>query len=96
MMNFKNALKKYSERIDNPRTEYDWITRDPEQVEAFLADEKCAFIPKKDLFLSLLHGLTLITDPDQIKKMNREIRLPVLDQLSRNCLRAIHFWEKRK
>ncbi len=69
---YKNALKKYSERIDNPRTEYDWITRDPEQVEAFLADEKCAFIPKKDLFLSLLHGLTLITDPDQIKKMNRE------------------------
>ena len=73
---FKNVLKKYSERIDSPRTEYDWISRDPEQVDAFLFDIRCAFLPKKELFLDLLSGLTVITDPDQIEKMNKEI--PIL------------------
>ena len=73
---FSQALKKCLERIDNPRTEYDWISRDPEQVDAFLSDAKCAFPARKELFLDLLHGLSLITDPDQIVRMNKST--PVL------------------
>ena len=39
-------------------------------------DSRCAFLPKKELFLDLLSGLTVITDPGQIEKMNKEI--PIL------------------
>lgn len=37
------AFGSYQKKIENPRTEKDWLTRDPEIVDKYLADKFCMF-----------------------------------------------------
>ena len=39
----KIAFGKYNVRIDDLRTEFDWLTRDDYVVDAYINDEKCGF-----------------------------------------------------
>ena len=40
----KLGFGRNNERIENCRTEYDWISRDEEIVEKYAADELCTFV----------------------------------------------------
>ena len=40
----KVAFGSYNKRIPEPRTDCDWLTRDEDIVDAYIADEKCGFI----------------------------------------------------
>ena len=37
------AFHAYNKRINNPRTRFDWLTKDTEKVDAYIADENCGF-----------------------------------------------------
>ena len=39
----KIVFGAYNKKIDEPRTEYDWLTRDESIVDAYIADELCGF-----------------------------------------------------
>ncbi len=72
----------YSERINHlvfgaynrpfapNRTAYDWISANPDNVDAYLADPLCGGRATLALFADLLEGIALVTDPRQIRKMN--------------------------
>ncbi|MBQ3841526.1 MAG: lysophospholipase [Ruminiclostridium sp.] len=70
------AFGSYTKRYDDPRTPYDWLSRDPEIVNAYIEDPQCGFIPSVGLFRDMMSGIMFITDPANIAKMNKE--LPVL------------------
>lgn len=40
----KLAFSKYLERIDNPRTNNDWLTRDEAIVDKYNADKYCTYM----------------------------------------------------
>ncbi len=66
----------YNRRIPNCRTPSDWLTRDHDIVEKYMADTVCGFVPSVGLFADMLHGLKYIGSKKNIAKMRKN--LPVL------------------
>lgn len=72
----KIGFSVYLKRIENPRTKFDWLTRDEKIVDAFAADSRCNFIFTVNGFSTLME---LVKRAQNVKKMG-EIpkKLPLL------------------
>ena len=66
----------YNAKIENPRTDNDWISRDEDWVDAYNADPLCGFIPTAGLVREMLDGVIYIQDRKNLARMKKE--LPVL------------------
>lgn len=66
------AFGAYCDRIKDPRTPFDWLSRDSEQVDKYLADPNCGFIGKLSLYRDMMGGIKYITNQKNIEKMNKE------------------------
>ena len=49
----KLAFGKYNDRIENRRTDTDWLSRDPERVDRYRKDPMCGFVFTVNGFLTL-------------------------------------------
>lgn len=58
------------------RTPYDWLTRDTEEVDAYVADPYCGFPLKVGGYRELFRGLLLLTRLERLEKVPKH--LPVL------------------
>ena len=50
----------YNKRIKDPKTPYDWVSRDPTVVTKYMQDEYCGFLGTCGLFIDLMYGLNYI------------------------------------
>ena len=66
------AFGSYCKKIENPRTPFDWLSRDPETVDRYIADPLCGFVCKCSLYRDMMKGLKYLTDPKNIGQMNRD------------------------
>lgn len=66
------AFGAYCDKIDNPRTPYDWLSRDAQQVDRYISDPDCGFICKISLYRDMMGGLKYITSRKNIEMMNKE------------------------
>lgn len=66
----------YNRRVEHPRTEFDWLTRDSAVVDAYCQDPLCGFVASAGLLRDLMKGIRYVEEPENLKAMNRE--LPVL------------------
>ncbi len=66
------AFGSYCKRIDNPRTPYDWLSRDPETVDRYIADPLCGFVCKCSLYRDMMGGLKFLTKQSNIDRMNKD------------------------
>lgn len=66
------AFGSYCKKIDNPVTEFDWLSRDPVTVEKYIADPLCGFVCKCSLYRDMMGGLKFLTNQRNIDRMNKE------------------------
>ena len=66
------AFGSYLSKIENPRTKFDWLSRDAEQVDKYIADPLCGFVGKIGLYRDMMQGIKFITDKKNIAQMNKE------------------------
>ena len=66
------AFGTYLNKIENPRTKFDWLSRDTEQVDKYIADPLCGFVGKIGLYHDMMQGIKFITDKKNIAQMNKE------------------------
>ena len=66
------AFGSYLSKIENPRTKFDWLSRDAEQVDKYIADPFCGFVGKIGLYRDMMQGIKFITDKKNIAQMNKE------------------------
>ena len=66
------AFGTYLSKIENPRTKFDWLSRDTEQVDKYIADPLCGFVGKIGLYRDMMQGIKFITDKKNIAQMNKE------------------------
>jgi alpha-beta hydrolase superfamily lysophospholipase len=50
----------YNKRIKDPKTPYDWVSRDVDSVTKYVQDEYCGFLGTCGLFIDLMSGLKYI------------------------------------
>lgn len=66
----------YNKAFKPNRTDCDWISSDPEVVDAYCQDPGCQFLPCVSLYRDMLGGLRFIGDPDNLALMDKST--PVL------------------
>lgn len=65
----------YNKRIADPKTFYDWLSRDEAEVAKYVADPFCGFIPTAAFFLDLLTGLQRIHDDGLVARIPKNLPL---------------------
>ena len=66
------AFGSYCKKIPNPRTPFDWLSRDPAQVDKYIADPLCGFVARVSLYRDMMNGIKIITDQKNIDKMSKD------------------------
>lgn len=66
------AFGSYTKRIDNPRTPFDWLSVNEENVDKYIADPLCGFIAKVSLYRDMMGGIKFLTNQKNIDKMNKD------------------------
>jgi alpha-beta hydrolase superfamily lysophospholipase len=72
----KLSFGAYNKGIKNPRTKFDWLSRDGQEVQKYLDDPHCGMVCSSGFFFDLLTGLQMIHDPKLIEGIPKN--LPIL------------------
>ena len=66
------AFGSYCKKIDNPRTPFDWLSTNEENVDRYIADPLCGFVAKRSMYRDMMGGLKFLTKQSNIDKMNKD------------------------
>lgn len=67
------AFGTYNQYFEPARTDYDWLTRDCDAVDKYIADPLCGFTATARLYADMMTGLLKITDKKNIDKVNKDL-----------------------
>ncbi len=70
------AFKQYNKKYDNPKTQYDWLSRDEDEVQKYIDDPLCGFTFSVDGMRVVTDLLTLANSDNCIKWTRKD--LPIL------------------
>lgn len=70
------AFGSYNARVEHPRTDYDWLTRDKAVVDQYIAHPMCGFVAAAGLMRDMMQGIRWIQQSTNLAAMNKS--LPVL------------------
>ena len=82
------AFGSYNKGYANPRTDFDWLSRDTEHVDKYIADPLCGFVPTVSLFRDMMSGIKFVTNQANIDKMSKET--PVYFMYNAFCKAGLH------
>ncbi len=63
----------YNKRVEHPRTDFDWLTRDPRIVDAYIAHPLCGFTASAGLLRDMSAGLAYISRKENLAAMNQDL-----------------------
>jgi alpha-beta hydrolase superfamily lysophospholipase len=72
------TFESFNRQFEHPRTAYDWLSRDPAEVDQYIADPYCGFQCSNQLWWDVLTGLTEICTPARIARMPKSLPVYVL------------------
>jgi len=72
----KQAFGAFNKRFEPARTDFDWLSRDAAEVDQYVADPACGFLPSAGLWHDLLGGLLIIGKKRKVQKIPAD--LPIL------------------
>ncbi|MCT4685859.1 alpha/beta hydrolase [Vallitalea sp.] len=70
------SFGSFNKKFAPNKTEYDWLSRDEQQVKKYVDDEKCGFMCTSRFYVDLLEGLSNISKKRNILKTPKN--LPIL------------------
>jgi alpha-beta hydrolase superfamily lysophospholipase len=72
------TFEKFNARFPSPRTDFDWLSRDPAEVDKYIQDELCGFDCSTQLWWDLLGGMAEICTPSFIARMPKKLPIYVM------------------
>lgn len=67
------AFGKYNDGFDTTRTISDWLSRDEAEVDKYIADPLCGYIPSAGLFHDMMCGIEFISKPRNLQRMKKDL-----------------------
>lgn len=67
------AFGTYNNKIEDPRTIADWLTRDEKIVDTYIADPLCGFRASAGLMGDMMDGFRYIQDSKNLGAMNKDL-----------------------
>lgn len=68
----KLTFGEYNKPFEPARTEFDWLSRDPGEVDKYVADPLMGFAVSTQTWLDLLNGLDRISKPSNVAKVPKD------------------------
>ena len=59
------------------RTEFDWLSRDPKEVDAYIADPLCGFSFTNQLAIDVLDALPALSAPERLARIRKDLPIYV-------------------
>ncbi|MET0341612.1 MAG: alpha/beta hydrolase [Polyangiales bacterium] len=72
------TFDQYNRRVDHPRTEFDWLSRDPAEVDAYAADPLCGFMCSAQLYRDMFGGMLRAFGPDALRGVPKTLPVYIL------------------
>lgn len=69
----KLSFGSFNKGIKNPRTKFDWLSRDENSVDKYIDDKYCGGIFSSGFFLDLFQGIKKINKKDNIRNISSEL-----------------------
>ncbi len=66
------AFGSYTKGYAEVRTPFDWLNRNPDEVDKYINDPLCGFIAKVSLFRDMMGGIKFIQKSSNAAKMNKD------------------------
>lgn len=63
----------YNKKVEHPRTEFDWLTRDAKIVDAYIAHPMCGFTASAGLLRDMMTGIRYIEQPKNLAAMRKDL-----------------------
>ena len=63
------SFDDFNKRFKPNRTEFDWISRDPDEVDKYVADPLCGFSCTVQSWIALLDSLPRLTSPEVVRRI---------------------------
>ena len=63
----------YNGKVEHPRTDYDWLTRDAKIVDDYIAHPLCGFTASAGLLRDMMKGIAYIEQPENLWKMRKDL-----------------------
>ena len=63
----------YNNKIEHPRTEFDWLSRDKAIVDAYIAHPLCGFTASAGLLREMMRGIYHIQQKENLAKMRKDL-----------------------
>ncbi len=67
------AFGGYNKKFEPSRTSYDWLTKDNEKVDAYMADERSHFIFTLNAYHNMLIGISRLHEKRRLDKMPKDL-----------------------
>jgi alpha-beta hydrolase superfamily lysophospholipase len=74
----KLTFDAFNAKIDDPRTTCDWLSRDPFEVDKYLADPLCGFECSTQLFHDMFGGMAEIFSPAELKRLPKQLPIYIM------------------
>ena len=71
----KLSFGEYNKAFAPNRTEFDWLSRDPEEVDKYVADPLCGFAISTQAWIDFLAGLHRVANPSNVAKVPKGMPL---------------------
>lgn len=63
----------YNSRVEHPRTPFDWLSRDNQVVDAYIADPLCGFTASCGLLREMMKGIYYIQQSQNLAAMKKDL-----------------------
>ena len=63
----------YNKKVEHPRTDFDWLTRDAKIVDAYIAHPLCGFTASCGLLREMMKGIHYIEQPKNLAAMRKDL-----------------------
>ena len=69
------SFGEFNKKISDPRTAFDWLSRDPAQIDAYVADPLCGFACSTGTWVELLDALPRLAHPTRLGRLPKDLAL---------------------
>lgn len=74
----KLMFGSFNNKIKNPRTPFDWLSVNEENVDKYIADPLCGFGPRKGFCLEFIEGMLPIHKAKSLKLLNSDTKIFII------------------
>jgi len=69
----KMSFGSYNKAIENPKTAFDWLSRDEEQVRKYIDDPLCGYVCSQSFFREMAGGFAVMAEPSELAKIDKDL-----------------------